>query len=54
MHLLVGMKKFFAILFLTMMSVAAVKASDGHAAEGEEQEMNIQEIIIEHLGDAYG
>ena len=36
MHLLVGMKKFFAILFLTMMSVAAVKASDGHAAEGEE------------------
>lgn len=54
MHLLVGMKKFFAILFLTMMSVAAVKASDGHAAEGEEQEMNIQEIIFEHLGDAYG
>lgn len=46
------MKKVLAILVLTI--VAAVVPSTVSASGGEGEDMNLQEIIFEHLGDAYG
>ena len=52
MYLLSGMKRVLAIL--TLIAAVAIMPFSANASGGQEEELNPQEIIFHHLGDAYG
>ena len=52
MYLLSDMKRVLAIL--TLIAAVAIMPFSANASGGQEEELNPQEIIFHHLGDAYG